>query len=295
MKYFKLTCLFVFSVLMNVTPVIGQTEEDSSDENKPTRAHFESAWLIENQTVVVPRKKTLEFMIQHRFGDINSGAKDMWGLYLPSNIRLGLSYTLLDNVGFGSLKGPVAVGYGTTKDSRIQDFSLKYAFLQQTRNGSVPVSVTYFTNMAIETEKTLEELPNRNSSDRYSFFHQILISRRITPNLSVQVAPSVSHYNVVNPLMNNDHYAVAVGGRYKISPQSSFMFNVDQPITTHEYFNPQPVLSFGFGVATSAHSFQVFITNSRFLIPQKNNMFNQNDPWKGEYFIGFNINRLWAF
>jgi hypothetical protein len=147
----------------------------------------------------------------------------------------------------------------------------------------------------METFNVQEDLPNGNSSDRSSYFHQLIISRKFSSKLSLQLAPSVSHFNVVNPLINNDHVALAAGGRYKITAQSSVIFNADQPITKHEYYNPQPNLSFGIEVATSAHSFQVFVTNYSSLIPQYNNVLNQNDPYGDGWLIGFNINRLWNF
>ena len=67
---------------------------------------FESIWLIDNQTVQVPLKGTLEFDIQHRFGTINNGYDDLWGFYAPSNIRLGFGYTPITNlmIGFGLIK-----------------------------------------------------------------------------------------------------------------------------------------------------------------------------------------------
>jgi hypothetical protein len=138
-------------------------------------------------------------------------------------------------------------------------------------------------------------LPNGNGSDRLSYFHQLIISRRFSSKISIQVAPSVSHYNVVDPLMFNDHFAVAIGGRFKFSAQSSLLVSVDQPITSHEFYNPQPNVSIGLEVGTSAHTFQIFVTNFSSIIPQRNNTFNQNDPWDDGFLIGFNINRLWGF
>ena len=282
-------CFFTFPA------VFGQEEGEGDEGNTPARAHFESSWIIDNQTVVVPARKTLEFMIQHRFGTVSNGITDLWGLYAPSNIRLGISYTLFDNVGFGFLRGPVSIGVGSTKNNRIQDVSVKYGFLQQTRNNRVPVSITYYGNAAMETLKPEEDLPNQNTSDRFSYFHQIIISRRFSPKISVQVAPSVSHYNVVEPEMWNDHFAVALAGRYKFSAQSSVIINVDQPITAHKFYNPQPNVSFGVEIATSAHAFQVFVTSFNALVPQRNNVFNQNDPWDEGFLVGFNITRLWSF
>ncbi|HEX5001469.1 MAG TPA: DUF5777 family beta-barrel protein [Bacteroidia bacterium] len=289
--------------ILVTVPTFAQ-EEDSvatalEEGNKPVRQPFESTWLIDNQTTVVPRKGTLEFMIQHRFGTIYNGIKDLYGLYgSGANIRLGLNYTLFENVGFGSLKGDLSIGFGSTKNGMIQDFNLKYGFLQQTRSGRVPVSVTYYGNVAMETQYPTEDLPNGNTSDRFSYFNQIIISRRFSPALSVQVAPSISHYNVVEPTMNNDHIAVAVGGRYKFSPQSAILINYDQPITEHQDGNPQFNVSAGIEIATSAHAFQVFISNYPYIVQQKNNMFNQPNSaheWYQDLFIGFNITRLWSF
>ena len=276
-------------------PLVAQDEASEDEGIKPVRAPFESSWIIDNQTVVVPEKGTLEVMIQHRFGVVSNGITDLWGIYAPGNIRLGLSYSLFSNLGFGGMKGPLSIGVGSTKDNRLQDVNLKYAFLQQTRNGRIPVSVTYYGNAVIETVKPQEQLPNRNSSDRLSYFHQIIISRKFSEKLSVQVAPSLSHYNVVAPEMMNDHIAVALAGRYRFSAQSSVIFNVDQPITIHKFYNPQPSVSFGLEVSTSSHAFQIFATNFDAIVPQRNNVYNQNDPWGDGFLIGFNITRLWSF
>lgn len=267
--------------------------------NKPVRSMWESTWLIDNQTTLVPVKGTFEFMMNHRFGTIYNGISDIYGIYgSGANIRLGFTYVLLDKIGFGAFKGRVSVGFGSTKNGMIQDFNLKYGFLEQSRNGRIPVSVTYFADMGLTTQAKKEELPNGNSSDRLSYFHQIIVARKFSDKLSVQVAPSVSHFNVVAPTMNNDHFAVAVGGRYKISEATSVLINYDQPLTKHADNNPQFNVSTGIELATSSHQFQIFITNYPYIVPQYNNMQNQpnsvND-WYKDLFIGFNITRLWNF
>lgn len=271
----------------------------SDSGNKPVRSPFESTWIIDNQTTLVPVKGTFEFMMSHRFGTIYNGISDIYGIYgAGANIRLGFNYTLWDNVGFGALIGRVAIGFGSTKNGMVQDFNLKYGFLQQTRNGRIPVSVTYYGDMSIEAQGKKEELPNGNSSDRLSYFNQIIISRKFTDKLSVMVAPSVSHYNVVEPTMQNDHFAVAVAGRYKISENTSILINYDQPLTQHADNNPEFNLGAGIEMATSSHAFQIFVTNFPYIVPEKNNMFNQPNAaneWYQDLFIGFNITRQWNF
>jgi len=271
----------------------------SDSGNKPVRSVFESTWLIDNQTTLVNQKGTFEFMMNHRFGSIYNGLSDIYGIYgAGANIRLGFNYTLLENFGIGSFKGRVSIGFGSTKTGMIQDFNLKYSLLQQTRNGRIPVSVTYFADMGISTQGKKDDLPNGNSSDRLSFFHQIIISRKINDKLSVMVAPSLSHFNVVEPTMQNDHIAVAVAARYKITDGTAILINYDQPLTKHTDNNPEFNVSVGIELATSAHQFQIFITNYTSIVPQYNNMYTKpNSPkqWYQDLSIGFNINRLWNF
>jgi hypothetical protein len=285
----SLLCVFLIGSLSPLQAQEEQEEQEDVNAMKPARPAFENGLIIDNQTSLVPSKGTLEFMIQHRFGTVENGISDLYGLYAPSNIRMGFSYTIWDKY------GAIAIGYGFTKDNRIQDFSVKYAFLKQTRGGKIPVSVTYYGNMGIMSQGTQEELPNGNNSDRFSYFHQLIISRRISPKLSIQISPSLTHYNVVEPQMKNDHIAIAFAGRFKFSDQSAIVVNVDQPITKHTLYNPQPNVSIGIEVTTSAHTFQIFATNFSAIVPQQNNMFNKNDPWDGDFRIGFNIGRLWNF
>ena len=278
-------------------------QEDSVVVNdsgmKPVRSVWESTWIIDNQTTLVPVKGTFEFMMNHRFGTIYNGISDIYGIYgSGANIRLGFTYVLLDKVGFGVFKGRVSVGFGSTKIGMVQDFNLKYGFLEQSRNGKIPVSVTYYANAGLSTDKKKEELPNGNSSDRLSYFHQIIISRKFSDKLTVQVAPSVSHFNVVPPTMKNDHFAVAVSGRYKISEVTAILVNYDQPLTKHADNNPQFNVSAGIEMATSSHQFQIFITNYPYIVPQYNNAQNQPNTvheWYQDLFVGFNITRLWNF
>lgn len=287
------------SLLITISSFAQDSVKVQDSGYKPVRSVFESTWIIDNQTTLVPQKGTFEFMMNHRFGTIYNGLSDIYGIYgAGANIRLGFTYTLWENVGIGGLKGNVAVGFGSTKNGMIQDFNLKYGLLQQTRNGKIPVSVTYFADMAIETANKKEDLPNGNSSDRLSYFHQIIISRKFSDKISLQVAPSLSHYNVVEPVMQNDHFAVAVAGRFKISEVSSILLNYDQPITKHTDHNPQFNVSAGIEVATSSHQFQIFVTNFPYIVAQKNNMYNKPDSpheWYQDLVIGFNITRLWNF
>ncbi len=260
---------------------------------KAVKNTFNSSILMDNQSVMVPQKGTLEFDIQHRFGTVDNGRKDLWGLFAPSNIRLGLSYSPINKL---------FVGAGLTKERTQADFSAKYALLRQTTNNNVPVSVSYFGNFVIDAR---DKSNFRSANHRFSYFNQLIIARKITERFSAQVAPGFSWFNnveayvdkngVIQPKMDNGHFAVSVMGRYKITEKSAITIGYDQPLTTHFTNNPEPNICFGFETTTSAHAFQVFAGNYYGIVPQSNNVFNQNDFREGQFVIGFNITRLWNF
>lgn len=281
MKHFK-TILIAFLIL----PLVVLAQEKSKDSiiDKPARAAFEGSTIIENQSVTLHNKNTLEVQMSHRFGLINGGQNDMAGFWAPSNIRIGLTYAVLDRV---------TVGFGTTKFDRLQDFNLKLALLQQTRSNKMPVSVTYYGNYTVNAKKKENFILKQH---RYSYFHQIIIGKRFDSKLSLQVAPSISHYNLVEPTMKNDMFGLAAGGRYKISPNTAILVDYSQPLTKFYSGNPNPGIALGVEFATSGHTFQIFATNYNGLSPQKNYMFNSNDFFeKGDFMIGFNITRNYNF
>ncbi len=132
-------------------------EKTAPAKPKPVKNTFQSVWLIDNQTVMVPVKGTLEMDIMHRFGVIEKGYEDLYGLFASSNIRLGLSYVPIDklNVGFGVTRTSAAVSAGRSPSSvtgPVWDGSLKYSIITQTK-GVYPVSVTYYANAAYNTKK----------------------------------------------------------------------------------------------------------------------------------------------
>jgi hypothetical protein len=94
--------------------------------------------------------------------------------------------------------------------------------------------------------------------------------------------------------MHNGHFAISMTGRYKVTQKSAVLIGYDQPLTQHPTNNPHPNICFGFETTTSSHAFQVFAGNYAGIVPQSNNMFNQNDFTKSQYVIGFNITHLWV-
>jgi hypothetical protein len=280
-NYIKLFLIFL------IVPFISNAQQKDSTKvkEKLERSAFEGSSVIDNATNVLYHKNTLEVQMSHRFGVINGGSNDMAGFWAPSNIRIGLSYAVLERL---------TIGYGTTKFDRLQDFNWKVSLLRQTRSNTMPISVSYYGNFTVSALKK----ENFNlEQDRYSYFNQLIIAKRFSPNVSFQLAPSVSHYNLVDkPAMKNDMVAIAFGGRIKISPQTAILFDYTQPVTQFDSaVQPKPGISIATEFSTSGHVFQIILTNYNGLVQQKNVMFNQNDFFNGDFMIGFNITRSYNF
>ena len=275
-------------------PLQAQKQEDKQQEqkkkkaDKPVRSPWSSGVLIDTQTGKVLRKKSLEFNIQHRFGNINSGTFDLLGIYGASNIRLGLSYGLFKNF---------QIGIGTTKNNKYQDINWKYKFLTQTRSNSMPVSLAYYGNMAFTAFEKDYYGANYKLAHRISYFHQLILGRKFSRWLTLQVSFQYAHFNFIDTTSISgaihDNFGAGLAGRIKISPQTSIAFEYDQPLNTSA--NIKPNLSLGIDVGTAGHVFQIFVTTYNGIIPQENLAFNTNEFFKGDVSLGFNITRIWIF
>jgi hypothetical protein len=311
----KLTYL-LFSLLIAFTSVVrAQDEEEQDEKPRPERKAFESAVLIDNQSDVVNASKTLEWNIQHRFGTVENGSKDLYGIFAASNIRLGFSYTPINRlaVGFGASK----IGNRTGTNPFI-DLDVKYKILEQTRGNEMPVNLTVFGTMGIDTRN---ESNFAEAAHRLSYFGQLIVSRRISKKFSVQGTAMMSHFNAVDTLYNNDIFGIGLAARYKVTSQGSILFEWTEPLTDHDINNPEhgslaktnpgagPFrnIAIAYEIATSAHAFQITFGIYRDLAQQYNlhynstytaqDLFNANDNdwYKFQYAIGFNMTRLWGF
>ncbi len=284
-------------ILVACSHSIFAQEEEESSKAKPARKAFESPVLIEQQTDVINLAKTLEWNIQHRFGTIGNGAGDLAGLFAPSNIRLGFSYSVIDRVG---------VGFGLTKKDVTNpyiDLNVKVKILQQSKSGGSPVNVTYFGNVVRDNR---DESNFEKNVYRYSYFNQFIVSRRFNKNFSMQASYMFSHFNVVDTLYTNYMSGISVAARYKVSSQGSILLEFTQPLfqyTVNDEIHgdltrevgPEPNLALAYQVATSSHVFQFFFTTYRSILPQYNLAYNTNKLNNTGILFGFNMTRLWNF
>lgn len=300
---------YLLLIILSVFTVNAFAQDTEKEKDTPVSPGFASGYLIDNQTTFIPDAKTLEFIIQHKFGSMDNGASDLFGIYAAgSNIRLGLTYVPVTNL---------QLGIGTTKKNMYTDFNAKWSILKQTERNTIPVSVAVFGDFAIDgrnfdqygTGKIVDTKGQTLSTsvafnDRLSYFSQVIVGRKFNDWLSLQVGGSFTHYN--NTTWDGDHDKVALhfNGRVKFSEQSSFIFNYDLPLEINSLSEQTewtdantslPNLCFGVEIATFTHAFQIYVGTADGILPQDAVMHNRND-WKNQGLaIGFNITRLWMF
>lgn len=288
----KISLILLFSLCLSL--VFAQDETEAKPIDKPVYMPFESGMLIDAQSAYIPNAKTLVFTLEHRFGAIGNGIDDLFGLYAPSNIRLGLNYSLTNDL---------VVGFGAIKSRNLTDFRLKWNILNQTRANSIPLTISLYGNFAIDGRNADIFGNNYKFMNRYSYFAQIIFAKKLDDLVSLQFATSYSHINRVEQGLEHDKFAISFGGRFKFSAQSAIVFNFDIPLHITKFqenkdpdaFRPKSNFSLGWEIATGAHVFQIFIAAANSLSPQYNMLYNELQFGTKSMIIGFNITRLWAF
>jgi len=307
----KKKLLFAALLAMVSVNLFAQDETEAKKEKDyPVSATFEHPELIDGVTCVIPDKKTLELVIQHKFGPLENGSKDLWGIYGSSNIRLGLSFVPVKNF---------MIGAGITRSNMMTDLNAKWNVLNQTRKNTIPVSVTLYGIVGIDgrdkdriIENTTDEIREAWTGpvgsyefpNRLNYFSQLLISRKFSEKLSLQAGVSFTHYNTVGIKFDHDKIGIHGGGRLKVSPQGSIIATYDQALKIKSiseqrewYKHPLPSLAIGYEISTGNHVFQLYVSSTSQLLPQENIMWNQRDmnDFPDGFSFGFVINRLWAF
>lgn len=285
----------ILVLLMASATLYAQESNESQTAPPPkefVKATFENGVAINNQTIENPGEKSLDFMIQHRFGLIKNET-DLFGLFAPANIRMGLTYGITKRI---------SVGIGATKNKTLYDLQGKYMILKQTKQGGIPVSVSYFGDVARsaqDNDNFLNQDGEYKPANKLSYFHELMVARKINSTVSLQLAGTYSHFNIIDSVYGqHDFYGVSFVGRYKFSPQSSAIIEFDYLLNVSaidEASRPKPNLSIGYEVSTGSHQFQIFVCTADAIINQEYLVFNQNDFTKKEVLLGFNITRQWSF
>jgi hypothetical protein len=249
-------------------------------------ATFKSTRVINMHSNENPAAGVLDFRISHRFGAVNTGADNLWGLDVAS-MRLGFEYGVTDKL---------MAGFGRSNVNKEIDGFLKYKILRQsTGKRNMPISLSVFTSMVVRA--TQWENPDRKNyfTSRLFYCHQILVARKFNDRLSLQLAPTLVHRNIIaDPSVKHDIFSMGAGGRFKLTKRSSFnaeyFYNLPNQLDA-VYTNS---LSLGFDIETGGHVFQLHFTNSK-PMNEKGFITETTGQWEeGDIMFGFNVSRMFG-
>lgn len=264
-------------------------EETTSSQTEYAIATFKSTRILNGHSIERMPAGQLDFRISHRFGQLNTGSYNLWGLD-QANIHFGLDYGITNWIMIG-------IGRGTYE--KTYDSFTKISILRQSKGEkNIPFSLSYFSSFAVNSLKW-DKTGKLYFWDRLSYVHQLLIARKISERLSIELNPTFIHRNMVaTELDPNDLLAVGAGTRFKITKRISFnaeYYYVIPPINdfrSMKTFNP---LSIGFDIETGGHVFQIILTNSLAMI-EKGFICETTGNWTNAgIHLGFNISRVFSF
>jgi hypothetical protein len=235
-------------------------------------------------------QKQLDFRVSHRFGRVNQGYYQFFGLDQASTF-LSLEYGITDWVMLGLNRASL--------EKTVTGFA-KFSILRQSSGvKNMPVSLSYFGSASVNGLKWSEPTRTNYFSSRLNYTHQLLIGRKFNEQISLQIAPTLIHRNLVpTALDNNDLFAFGMGGRYKLTSRVSFnveYYPVIRPSWNYTDTQYKNCFSVGFDIETGGHVFQLMLSNSQGMI-EKSFIGETTGDWlKGDMHLGFNISRVFSF
>ena len=282
----KIIILLAVITLVAFNPAFSQTElmdllssTEEQDEGIVT-ATFKSTRLLNGQSIETRTKGTLEFIIGHRFGRINDGISQLYGLD-QAFVRFALEYGITDQLN---------VGFGRSSFGKVLDGFVKYKFLRQ--SNAVPVTLTGFSSVAIDTREFPAGTPEDDEFRfRMDYTYQLLVARKFNSDFSLQLMPTLVHRNLAPGSEDNDVFLLGAGARYKLTNRVAIDL---------EYFhqmrdlpeNLENALAVGVEIETGGHVFQLIFSNAVQMI-EKGFLTETNDNfWDGDIHFGFNISRV---
>ncbi|WP_310992385.1 DUF5777 family beta-barrel protein [Aequorivita marina] len=281
MKVLLLLILWVPIFAVAQDDLLAEIDTVSVIDGKVTAA-FKGLKIVNFESTKLVAKKELTFIVSHRFGSIENGFDSFFGLD-DAVTRLNFVYGISDGLN---------VSVSRSSYQKIYEASSKYRLVNQQKNG-FPFTIVGYNSLMINTALKKDNLPKLKFKHRLSYTTQILVSRKINTNFSVEIMPTYFHDNYVAiNQQDNAQFAIGFGGRHKLTKR--WAVNIDYGIhlnraTNSPFRNP---LSIGIDLETGGHVFQMHFTNAQ---PMNTNGFlgQASGDWAdGNIYFGFNLSRV---
>lgn len=285
-------------LLLGLVPLFAVAQDDllsELEESTPKKEYvystFKGSRLVNGHTVKTSGKGELEFIFQHRFGLTSGGWYELFGLD-EAFVRLGLDYGVTDRL---------SVSIGRNSVDKTWDGYAKYQLFQQAKGtGASPVTLTLLGGMAYKTSPQQKDDPTLEPIDRIAYVGQVLIARKLSHAISLQLMPSLVHKNAVDKSVEeNDLLALGVGGRWKVTRSMALMFEYyprlnapdNDQLAAQGLEKKYDALGFGIELETGGHVFQLTLTNTNTLTERAYIAESTGSFFDGDIHMGFNITR----
>ena len=295
MKSLKILCLF-FSMLFfysagaqDTTDLMSLLEKEMAppkDLTIYTTATFKTTRLVNGHSVENVAKGVMDVKISHRFGHINEGGYELFGLD-KATMRMGIDY---------GITRYLMVGIGRSTYQKTYDGYFKLKILRQSKGKKkMPITLSYVPTIALRTLKYADPTINNYYSSRLFYTHQLIIGRKFSEGTSIQLMPTFIHQNLVTGVNDpNDMFAIGIGGRQKLSKRISFNIEYYYQLPDYKLPGTTNSLSVGFDIETGGHVFQLHFTNSQGM-NERTFISDTKGRWdKGDILFGFNISRVFT-
>lgn len=294
MRCFLLTLLLsIFSLQLPAQDDLMDLLDAEQEEQKSfTIATFKGTRIVNGHSIEMPAAGVMQMQISHRFGRVNTGLYELFGLD-QANIRLGLDY---------GITPWLTVGAGRSNVLKTYDGYAKARLLRQSSGkGAFPFSLSVIGATALNTLRWPDTTRENYFSSRLDYTWQVLIARKFSDAISLQLMPTLVHRNLVPTLADrNDVFAIGAGGRWKFSRSASlnaeyYYVLPGQIVNTRISGRPATnSLALGLDIETGGHVFQLMVANSRNMT--ENLFITETDgKWTAaDLHFGFAISRVFT-
>ncbi len=287
--HIKKSVIFIFILSSFAAKAQQQSDDLLSlvDKEKPKKEYvkyaFKSTRVINGQSMEFLSPGTMDFRILHRFGQLDQGYKNFFGLDQAS-MRLGFDFGLYRNL---------MVGVGRSTYKKELDGYFKYAPVMQATNGGSPVTLAVVGGITMNTSPWADPTIDNYFSSRLAYYYQVIVGRKFSEGFSLQLTPTMVHTNLVQlSSQPNDVFALGLGGRLKLTRRMAITWDYYHLFNGIEKGVNYDPLGIGIDIETGGHVFQLHFSNSTGM-NERAFITETTSSWsKGEIRFGFNLSRI---
>lgn len=286
----KIIVILVVLLIQTVQISAQETNKDiagDQDNRQPIKSLFWGSRLVDQQTTATTAKGRFHIEILHRFGTVENGTEDLFGIYAPSNISMSLGYGVNDRL---------EVAFQTEKNNKAQELGVKYKIIEQSVSDSRPISLSYYLNLSLDAHDSDYFGDSYKFSDRLTYTNQLIASRQFNYKWMTMLSLSYIHINSIDKSVEHDKMELNSSLGYKISSRQSLFISYQLPWdmsivdeNSEATISPKHGVNFGVESTTRAHRFQLFMTTRDNIALGKELIYNQNDISLKNLRLGFNI------